>query len=130
MVNQRTIVEPIQREYNKKVSPARTIGGDAFTEITANDIVELIIENEINEADLITVITGSLPIKSNSEDLFTEETKNFTLKSVEKCLSIAKQMEGFLENDHLLEIFKINLQNSCLSIKKFIKYRKARANNF
>ncbi|XP_067131436.1 tigger transposable element-derived protein 1-like [Centruroides vittatus] len=52
------------------------IRGDGFTEITVDDILELVTENEINEAHLVTVISETLPI----EDFFNEETKNFTLK--------------------------------------------------
>ncbi|XP_023223549.1 tigger transposable element-derived protein 1-like [Centruroides sculpturatus] len=118
MVSQENVVEPIQREYDNIVSLAHAIGGDGFTEITVDDILELVTENEINEADLVTVISETLAIEDNFEDLFNEEIKNFTPKGIEKRLDMAKQMESyFLENDPLperAELFKRNLQN-CLS---------------
>ncbi|XP_067140791.1 tigger transposable element-derived protein 1-like [Centruroides vittatus] len=118
MVSQENVVETIQHEYNNVVSLAHAIGGDGFTEITVDDILELVTENEINKADLVTVISETLPIEDNSEDLFNEETKNVTLKGIEKCFDMAKQMESyFLENNPLperTEIFKRSLQN-CLS---------------
>ena len=64
-------------------------------------------------------MSETLPIENNSEDPFNEETKNFALKGIEKCLDMAaKQTEFyFLENDALperAELFKRTIQN-CLS---------------
>ncbi|XP_067120126.1 tigger transposable element-derived protein 1-like [Centruroides vittatus] len=125
MISQENVVEPIQHEYNNIVSLAHAIEGDGFTEITVDDILELVTENEINEADLVTVTSETLPIEDNSEDFFNEETKNFTLKGIGKCLNMAKQMESyFLENDPLperAEIFKRNLQNCLSTYQEFYK---------
>jgi len=125
MVVQETVATPIEDEYRNIVRLAHTVEGDGFDEITMDDIQELIADDEINEADLVAMTNDVLSIGDSSDDLSDVENKNFSLKSIEKVLNMAKQLEEYiLENDpqrDRAEIFKRNLQNNLSAYQEIYK---------
>lgn len=52
--------------------------------------------------DFVTIIFETFPTEGNSEDLFNDENKTFTMKVNEKYLDMAKHGKShFLQNDPL-----------------------------
>lgn len=97
-------VNPIQSSQiiiESIVELAKSLGGEGFDDITGEEFEELLVEEEINEAHLIQMISDIHD--DNSLDDSTdenEEIKEFTLKSVKKGLDLFEQgIEYFINED-------------------------------
>jgi hypothetical protein len=72
-------------KFRNKLGFAHATGRVIFNLKTMEDIPGLVTEVEMNEVDLITIISKTRPSEdSNSEDLFDEEPKKFTIKRLER----------------------------------------------
>ncbi|XP_054746356.1 tigger transposable element-derived protein 1-like [Anastrepha obliqua] len=122
VVVQETVVNLVEDEYENVVRLANVIKGDGFDEINVADIRELVVDDELNEVDLAAMTSEALSIEESSDDLSDTEIKNFSLKSVEKLLNLAKELEEYvLENDPQ-EIYKdLRSRTKQTSIKDFLK---------
>ncbi|XP_023229771.1 uncharacterized protein LOC111630011 [Centruroides sculpturatus] len=81
------------------VEIAKSLGGEGFDDMIAQDIQELLVEEEIYEAGLVEMISG---IHDNSEDDSTaedKEVKKFTLQNIKKGLGLAEQLESYFLNE-------------------------------
>ncbi|KAL9905418.1 uncharacterized protein ACN427_005191 isoform 1-T4 [Glossina fuscipes fuscipes] len=93
---QETLANPVEDEYRNAVTRANVIRGDGFDEITVDDVLELVTDDEINEADLVAMTNEALSIENNYDDLFNAKIENFSLKSLEKILNLAKELEDYV----------------------------------
>ncbi|XP_053969286.1 tigger transposable element-derived protein 1-like [Anastrepha ludens] len=130
VVVQETVVNLVEDEYENVVRLANVIKGDGFDEINVADIRELVVDDELNEVDLAAMTSEALSIEESSDDLSDTEIKNFSLKSVEKLLNLAKELEEYvLENDPLnsrAEMFKRNLEHDLSAYQEIYKDLRSR----
>uniref|UniRef100_A0A1A9UNX9 HTH CENPB-type domain-containing protein n=1 Tax=Glossina austeni TaxID=7395 RepID=A0A1A9UNX9_GLOAU len=93
---QETVANPMGDEYRYAVRLANLIRGDGFDEVTVDDIRDIVTDDEINEADLVALTNVALLIEDSSDDLSNAKIENFSLKSVEKILNLARQLEEYV----------------------------------
>nr|XP_033328818.1 tigger transposable element-derived protein 1-like [Megalopta genalis] len=99
---------------------SKSIGGEGFVDIAIEDVQDLLVEEEVDEADLIEMAPEAVN-QIDSEDTSTDEdcaVNNLTLKKLQEGLSLAENLETFfLDADSSTEKsrkFKRELQN-CLA---------------
>lgn len=112
--------ETSENETGVILEVAKSIGGEGFVDMATEDIQDLLVEEEVDEADLMEM--ASLDANQiDFEDASSDEdcaVKNLTLKKLEEGLCLAQNLESFfLNTDPSTERsrkFKRELQN-CLA---------------
>lgn len=74
------------------VEIAKSLGEEGFDDMTAEDIQELLVEEGIDEAGLVSMITQRIKIIGKDK-----EDKKFTVQSIKKGLGLAEQLESYLQ---------------------------------
>ncbi|GIY46165.1 hypothetical protein CEXT_272591 [Caerostris extrusa] len=77
-------MEIAENRTDATVEVAKSLGGEGFDDMVAQNIRELLVEEEIDEAGLAEMISG---IHDNSVD-DSIEVKKFTLQSIKKGQTI------------------------------------------
>ncbi|XP_017789770.1 PREDICTED: tigger transposable element-derived protein 1-like [Habropoda laboriosa] len=98
------VIEPVKCRIDYIMDHAKIIGGKAFVHMNREDIEELLVDEEGDEADLVKV-------KSEIEETNSEEDSGDvdleienSLKSIEKGINLAEQLEfHFVSTDTCVE---------------------------
>jgi hypothetical protein len=60
VVLEKNFVAPsIEDQYQHVINLANTVGGEGFEDMTVEEIIELTVESELNEADLIDLLSDA-----------------------------------------------------------------------
>ncbi|XP_017891414.1 tigger transposable element-derived protein 1-like [Ceratina calcarata] len=114
------VPESSENEIGGILELAKSIGGEGFVDMTIEDVQDLLVEGEVDEADLMEMASEAVN-QIDSEDTSTDEdcaVNNLTLKKLKEGLSLAENLESFFLNaDPSTERsrkFKMELRN-CLA---------------
>lgn len=107
-----------EKEIGAILECARLVGGEGFVDMAIEDIQDLLVEQEIGEADLVEMASEPQINEIDSSSDEYNEVNILTLKKLQEGLDLAKKLELlFLDADPCAERsrkFKRELQN-CLS---------------
>ncbi|CAK9822349.1 Tigger transposable element-derived protein 1 [Anthophora retusa] len=95
------LIEPTENRIDAIVRVAKSLGGEGFDDMNSEDIQELLIEEDVDEADLMGM-TSELDEIHSEDDSVDEnsEFQNFTLESILEGINLAEQLEfHFLSTD-------------------------------
>nr|XP_031850389.1 tigger transposable element-derived protein 1-like [Nomia melanderi] len=113
----KNVLESSENEISGILECAKLIGGEGFMDMAIEDIQDLLVEKEIDEAEMASEVVNQIDSENNNTDE-DYEVNNLTLKKLQEGLSLAKNLESFFLNAdphaERSQKFKRELQN-CLS---------------
>ncbi|XP_017796951.1 PREDICTED: tigger transposable element-derived protein 1-like [Habropoda laboriosa] len=94
------VLESSENEIGGILELAKSIGGEGFVDMAIEDVQDLLVEEEVDEADLMEM-ASEVGNQIDSEDNSTAEdceVNNLTLKKLKEGLSLAENLESVFLN--------------------------------
>jgi hypothetical protein len=88
------IVPSIEDQYQHVINLANSVGGEDFEDMTVEEIKELTVESELNEADLIDLLSDA---NTTSEDADDDNQENEDLNKASSSSSNSKALLEHLD---------------------------------